>query len=294
MYGPTLDDIRDHIETLASDAGDYYLVCARYGDRPVPARSLRFEDRATARAAARATEQYRAALRRYDSALPVYDVVACQEHDPQWGCSEADGRESSSADAIDTDQGVVEFCHRTAAAVFESLVEGGHDAAAAAVMESYYDLVETEPPDDLCLSLLEAMAGELSARLSPTEQAEVLRRAAGRVGPRSEAAEPVAAALSELQSRGLVGGFTRSGWSVGDDGRRSVTVRLSEYALSARDGYLPVLPIVVGLLRRGLARPPTETWVEPAEEGWKLTLVLARGDEQEGLTSAPIRSAPSP
>ena len=41
MIGTTLTEIRDHIESLASDDGEYYLVCARYGDRPVPASDLR-------------------------------------------------------------------------------------------------------------------------------------------------------------------------------------------------------------------------------------------------------------
>jgi len=43
-----------------------HLRCGRAGDRPLPAAGNRFPDRATARAAARATEQYRSALRRYD------------------------------------------------------------------------------------------------------------------------------------------------------------------------------------------------------------------------------------
>ena len=79
MIGTTLLDIADHIESLAADDGEFSLVCARYGDRPVPAAGLRFGSRETARAAARATEQYRDALRRYDSELPFYDVVVRQE-----------------------------------------------------------------------------------------------------------------------------------------------------------------------------------------------------------------------
>ena len=37
MIGTTLVAISDHIEALASETGDFTLVCARYGDRPVPA-----------------------------------------------------------------------------------------------------------------------------------------------------------------------------------------------------------------------------------------------------------------
>ncbi|WP_144923966.1 DUF7551 domain-containing protein [Halorubrum salsamenti] len=79
MIGTTLLEISDHIESLASETGEYSLVCARYGDRPVPAAGLRFESRPVARAAARATEQYRDALRRYDPRLPYYDVIVRQE-----------------------------------------------------------------------------------------------------------------------------------------------------------------------------------------------------------------------
>ena len=79
MIGTTLLDIADHIESLAGEDGEFSLVCARYGDRPVPAAGLRFEGRETARAAARATEQYRDTLRRYDPELPFYDVIVRQE-----------------------------------------------------------------------------------------------------------------------------------------------------------------------------------------------------------------------
>ena len=79
MTRPTLVDIRDRIRALASEDGEFSLVCARYGDRPVPADGLRFDSRATARAAARETERYRAALRRYDPQLPYYDVIVRQE-----------------------------------------------------------------------------------------------------------------------------------------------------------------------------------------------------------------------
>jgi hypothetical protein len=48
MIGTTLEDIRTHIEALASEDGSYYLICARYGDRPVPTAGLRFETQTTA------------------------------------------------------------------------------------------------------------------------------------------------------------------------------------------------------------------------------------------------------
>lgn len=70
--------LRERIEALASDRGEYYLICGRYGDRPVPADACRFESRTAARRAARVTEEYRAALRNYDPALPQYDIVVSQ------------------------------------------------------------------------------------------------------------------------------------------------------------------------------------------------------------------------
>jgi hypothetical protein len=86
MNGETLGDIRTHIEALAAESGEYYLVCSRYGDRPVPAADLSFEDRETAQKAARATERYRATLRQYDTRLPRYDIIVCQageSHQPE-------------------------------------------------------------------------------------------------------------------------------------------------------------------------------------------------------------------
>lgn len=81
MVGPTLVDIRDHVEALASDGGRYYVVCGRTGDRPIPAAGKRFPTRSRAQAAARATAQYRAELRRHDPALLAYDLIVCQEPD---------------------------------------------------------------------------------------------------------------------------------------------------------------------------------------------------------------------
>lgn len=78
MMGETLGDIRQQIESLASDSGTYYLICGRTGERPVPASGLYFESRSAARAATRATKRYRAALRQYDPQVPYYDVIVCE------------------------------------------------------------------------------------------------------------------------------------------------------------------------------------------------------------------------
>lgn len=79
MDDRTLSMIRDRIETLASATGEYYVVCGRTGERPVPVSGLRFADRATAREAAQTATAYRALLRQFDPKAPVYDFVVCQD-----------------------------------------------------------------------------------------------------------------------------------------------------------------------------------------------------------------------
>lgn len=80
MVDTPLTDIRADIESLSSESGKYYLVCARTGVQPVPAAGQRFTSRERARAGARAVERYRAALRRYDPRAPRHDVIVCKEH----------------------------------------------------------------------------------------------------------------------------------------------------------------------------------------------------------------------
>lgn len=82
MVDLTLAPIRAYVEALASDGGEYYVVCGRTGSRPVPATGKRFASRTSARLAARASERYRAALRRYDPQVPHYDLIVCQRADP--------------------------------------------------------------------------------------------------------------------------------------------------------------------------------------------------------------------
>jgi hypothetical protein len=74
----TLRDVRDRIESLASDVGRYRLVCARTGETPVPVAGLSFESREIARNAAREAERYRSALRRYDDGLAHHDLIVCE------------------------------------------------------------------------------------------------------------------------------------------------------------------------------------------------------------------------
>ena len=300
MIGTTLGDIRDHIESLASEDGEYSLVCSRYGDRPVPAADHHFADRSTARAAAQATEQYRAALRRYDPQLPYHDVIV-QQHTPRYDGNDPVNRRSSARGrriepgaegAVAERRELVEFCPRTAAAVFEMLSEAGYDAVETAVMDRYFDLAETiSEPDDLCLRLLEGMAVELDTRLDPTAQRDVLSAAARRLSSPvlSTDAEPVAATLAYLRDRGVLRGSARSsGATEPDDSVRSVVMELSEYALTPHDGRLPTLPLVVELSRRRSEWLPVPVRVEAVDDGWRIRFAPACETDPIGVASAPI------
>jgi hypothetical protein len=308
MVGTTLVEIREHIEALASMDGEFLVRCGRTGERPVPISGLRFERRAAARNAARAAEQYRTALRRYDPRLPYHDLIVCQEtgsgvpksgvggcstRGPQNATSPAPPKSVPTQKTSDPNQrGLVEFCHTVAAAVFETLSEEGYDAVESAVMDAYFELAETMPaPDGLCLCLLESMAMELDEQLPPAEQSHVIASSATRLPPVDAVDQPVSATLSELEARGLLGSYTRSPLSVDlDDGTRSVVVRFSEYALSPQHDRLPVLPIVLELHRHRPDWLPSSLEAVDVGDEWRLTLVQAREVEPSGLVSAPIIS----
>ncbi|MBV0923944.1 hypothetical protein KTS45_06980 [Halomicroarcula limicola] len=303
MVGTTLAELRDRIETLASSDGEYYLVCARTGDRPVPAAEARFDSRSTAQRAARATERYRRALRRYDPRLPHYDVVVCQAVEPRVTGERPAGDSTDEGAPADTGSGDasaeptrrrrIDFCHSVAAAVFETLSAAGHDAVESAVMDTYFDLAETvDDLDDLCVCLLESMATELDRRLTPDERADVLADAAGRLPPVESGRRPIPAAFSHLRDRGLLDGYVESPPSASTDGgTRSVVVRLSGYALSPRNGRLPVLPLVLALYRGAGDGPPAALRAVHVDGDWRLTLVYTRDGGPEELASVPIRSA---
>jgi hypothetical protein len=100
MTGSLLCRLRERIESLASERGEFYLVCSRYGDRPVPADGCRFESRADARRAARLTEEYRSVLRGYDSELPRYDIVV--QRTPDFGgLGPSSGAEGSTSEVTE-------------------------------------------------------------------------------------------------------------------------------------------------------------------------------------------------
>lgn len=298
--GTTLAKIRERIEALADDGGTFHLVCARTGERPVPADGTRFPDRVTARAAARATEQYRAALRRYDPRVPYYDVIACEEPGeapvlPGGSSRVVESTESRSEPALagrPPDSGSrhrIAFCHDVAAAVFEALSAGGHDAVESAVMDAYFDLAERlSDPDDLCLCLLESMAGELDHRLDARAQAVVLTDAAARLGAIEDDGDPVAATLERFQRLGLLAEFSQSSWSARSDGTRTAVVEIGAYALSPSDGRLPVLPLVLDLYRRSLEGHLTDVSATETADGWEITIELGTVERPGGIACASI------
>lgn len=293
-----LEHVREYIEALASETGDYYLVCARYGDRPVPTSGLRFESRATARAAARATTHYRQQLREYDSDLPRYDIIVCQDaSNPTHGRGRnrcAPAGEWAMTDPVVTgeDQTLIAFCHQIVGAVFEALSKSGYREVESAIMDCYFESAERlSDPDELCLRLLERMASQLARRLPPTKQAAVLARAASELETESVTDQPVAAACADLRTHGVVEDVARSPWSVSAaEGTREITVELAGYALAARDDRLPILPIIVDCFGRGLDRAPTTTQVERTDDGWKLTFVFGTDGVSDGLANAPIQT----
>ncbi|WP_129113777.1 DUF7551 domain-containing protein [Halegenticoccus tardaugens] len=264
MVGTTLVEIRGHIEALASEAGEYYLVCARYGDQPVPAAGLRFEDRATARAAARATEQYRNALRRYDPHLPYCDVIVCQGSTapaPPTTAStlsakrraEPQPRRDIESPTPERDRhGLIDFCHAVAGAAFEAVAASEHDALERAIVDAYLAEAETiDSPDELCLRLLESMATELDRRLTPTEQARLLENAAELLPDPDSNADPLDATLSHVCSVELAREYTLGPCAIDlDQDRRSWDVTLSGYVLDGTTERFTTLPLVIDLLRR--------------------------------------------
>ena len=301
MIGPTLVDIRSHIEALASDGGRYHVLCTRTGECPIPASGKRFDDRTTARAAAHATEQYRAALRRYDPQVPYRDLIVCEEPPPTvtTGCCDRGSATCPStpsepvlASRVPTRErrDVVEFCHRAAGVVFETLSDGGYGGVRMAAMDTYLELSETtDDPDGLCLCLLESMAVELCDRLKPADQADVIATAAARLDPVRETAEPLAAALAALENRGLIETYETSPQPIERAGSAGAkTVRLFGYALSPQDGRLPVLPLTLELSRHTPGWLLDSLSVSPLEDGWRLTFRPDGSTSQRGVVNAPI------
>lgn len=306
MIGTTLGDIRQHLEALATETGRYYLVCGRTGERPSPAIGLRFENRPTARAAARATEQYRAALRRYDPQLPRYDVIVCEEGDPsppnepETASEKApresiEGRETPFPSAVDRstpDESLVDFCHAIAGAVFETVAESSHQSVERAIMDTYLEIAETiETPDELCLRLLESMAIELERRLDPQAQASILMAAAERLSSPPADGEPLELALSRLQSVALFEGYTLERRALEKQVQtRSWTVTLAAYPLGRAETGVVTLPLAIELFRYCSEPEISISQAEPVDDApstWEFVLTTSADERPSGLVSVP-------
>lgn len=262
MIGTTLRDLRDHIESLASPTGRYYLVCGRTGDRPVPADGLYFDCRATARAAATATDRYRTALRRYDPQLPCHDVIVSERADtvrspddpqyPTFGSVDAD-TVADPTPPKDEDRSPIDFCHTVAGVVFETIADSPHTGLENAIMDRYLALAETvDHPDECCLRLIEALACELDSRLPADQQADLLRAAATELPQPSTpepSGDPLEAALSALQSVALLQDYTVESQSA-SCAATTWEVTLDDYLLVSETDRVVTLPLVVELFRR--------------------------------------------
>ncbi|MUW15803.1 hypothetical protein GJ633_15135 [Halorubrum sp. CBA1125] len=325
MIGTTLLDISDHIESLASETGEYTLVCARYGDRPVPAAGLRFESRPTARAAARATEQYRAALRQYDPQVPFYDVIVRHEHAADR--AETDG--APDAGTTDGSHDVRRFSPDDAArwTLSDPVVGSGDDRSGAdshrvrdrdCNRDRNHDRDRVQFCHDAAAAVFEALSAAdhdavesavirayftLAERIGdPDDLCVCLLEATAseldrRLAPPEQAAvlADAAARLPEATSDDPIAGALDRLAAVGVLDRytrrpgTATTVRVSGYALTPRDGRLPTLPVVLELFRRTLpADRPDTVRVAPVDDGWRLRLASAAGDPG-GLASAAIR-----
>ena len=214
-----------------------------------------------------------------DPAAPGHALVVPRAH-----------REELLTGGEATAMAVFRTVHRVAAAVFEALVEADHRAVETAVMDAYFDLAETmSSADDLCLRLLESMATALHVHLASAEQADVLERAASHLAPRPDSAGALEATLVEMERLGLVESYSCSPWRPGPDaGTRSAELTLEGYALSAREGRLPVLPVVVELYRRASSWNPVSLHVTPVEGGWHATLSVSSESNAVGLASVPV------
>ncbi|KKF39070.1 hypothetical protein FK85_31435, partial [Halorubrum saccharovorum] len=128
--------------------------------------------------------------------------------------------------------------------------------------------------------------------LTPDEQASVLSAAAAGVSPVSadtsvSADDPVSGAFDRLAGAGVVDGYSCDP----DSAAGSATVLVSEYALTARDGRFPTLPLVLELYRRTEpGRRHEAVRIDSVDEGWRVSLSTGSSDGPVGLASAAIRS----
>lgn len=292
--------LRAHIESLASETGEYTLVCSRHGEQPVPAAGLRFPSRAVARSAAAATAQYRDRLREYDPSVPAYDIVVWQGYSTGGATESDDHPVDATAPAPPVapnprDEPLIRFCHGVAAAVFEALGECGHDEIETALMAAYGDHADIEPTaDGLCLRLLERMSTMLAERLSHGEQAALLDTAAEKLPAVTDgaASADVDAVVGGLRTRQVVGQIHEAQWEqCRRTGTRTARVDVSSYAFTPHGGRLPTLPLVVAFYGAALEWRPAAISVAAAGDGWRFRIAPVGEARPAGLVRAAIDAA---
>jgi hypothetical protein len=297
MMGQTLRDIRAKIESLATADGDYCVVCGRTGERPVPSDGLEFGDRQSATEAARLTEQYRAALRRYDPRLPCYDPIVC-ETPVRTGIHSQyllDVNSDHLPDETITESSVIEFCHQTAAAVFETLTEEGYSSAEVGVMDAYLRRAETVADRDrLCLVLLESIAIELDRQLTPAQQSDLLSAAAERLPAYSTHSDDdlLSGALSYLETASLLDTYTTHPRSIdldADERQCSRSFSVRAYAFEAVSEQFPTLPLALALLRCDPTQSFAITSATPQDpETWCVEVAYGPEIDPRGLSSVSV------
>lgn len=270
MVGHTLADIRSRLEELSVAVGPYRVVSAKTGHSPVPVSGLQFPTRARAAEAASVATAYRTALRRYDPAVRVHDLIVCDQ-----GLSPTEHR-FPAAD-------LPEYCHSITAAVLEVLSRQD-ERAQRSVMDRYLDAAEETPDRDrLSLLLIESLAEAVDTHYSTRRQYELLRAAANRLPDAAETGTPLRDTLSVLRSTDLLRSFERS--PAPDGGHR---VTLQGYRVADCDGDCIVLPVAVELLRRQ-SPPPRFGDAARTRDGWRLHLRAGVETPAGSLAIVPTR-----
>lgn len=289
MVGDTLGKHRARIESLATDGGDFQVLCGRTGVRPVPVTDKRFPTRATAEKAAEAATAYRAVLRRWDPRAPCYDFIACEVPE---GLGVGPNRETTTAGRRDAS--LTGFCHDVAAAVFEALSEQGFAAAESAIMDAYCESADAiDDPDDLCLHLLTTLAAEVDAQLTSDEQATVLRAAASEFPGPNTGGTPLVQTFERLQAVTIIGEYAVETTRAWTGGQQSWTVTIEDYALSTATDAMPTLPIAIDLLRRLPRAQLTLGDVRQVRSGaWRFELTATENGSCTGLGTGDRMSAP--
>jgi hypothetical protein len=268
MVGHTLVDIRTRLEELSVAVGPYRVVSAKTGTSPVPVSGMQFPTRGAAAEAASVATAYRAALRRYDPAVRVQDLIVCDH-----GLEPADER-------LPTED-LPEYCHAITATLLETLSRHD-DRVQRAVMDRYLAAAERTPNRDrLSLVLVESLATAIATHLTNRQQYDLLRAAATQLPQSDGTGVPLRDTLSTLEESSLL----RSSEILPAPGGAD-RVALQGYRLTGENGECIVLPVAVELLRRQSSIPQFGD-ARRTGNGWELTLSADCDSPESGLAVVP-------